>query len=202
MWADSTGNFVPLPTHFADINATLDASCKPTIHWSNLTESDIHYYTIERAIGNDQFQPLDSILPTVNNGGRADYSFSDTATISGFNLYRIKAVENSGNFFYSIVLRINGCGGGRGVTEKPKLSIYPNPAQNGRFVLSSTDLPKGTYLLFLVSGSGVQKRISQFDHDGGALNKLFNLDWVTPGFYTLMLRSDNLLLSQKIVIAN
>jgi hypothetical protein len=202
MWSDSTGNSVILPIHFANINATIDGTCKATIHWSNLTESNILHYTIERSTNNGPFLAIDSVLPVGNTGGRFDYSYNDADSVTGYNLYRIKAVETTGNFFYSMVLRINGCHGGRNAVNQPKLVIYPNPSQNGRFVFSCTDLPNGNYTVILISASGVQKRVSQFEHTGGSLNKMFNLDWVTPGFYTLLLQSENLLLSQKIIITN
>jgi hypothetical protein len=202
MWADSMGTFNPLAIHFANINATMGGTCKATIHWSNLTESDIHYYFIERSVNNAPFQTMDSILPIGNTGGRVDYSYNDNDSVSGYNLYRIKAVENTGNFYYSMVLRINGCLGGRGSIDQPKLVIYPNPSQNGRFVLRSPDLPKGRYDVVLVSTFGQQTSITQIDHHGGALNKLFDLGWVKSGVYTIVVRTADLNLTQKIMITN
>jgi hypothetical protein len=200
MWSDSTVNLVVLPIHFANLHATIDGSCKATIYWSNLTESDISQYNVERSVNNGPFQVIDSVLPLGNTGGRFDYSYSDADSISAHNLYRIKAIETTGNFYYSLVLRINGCRGGRSSVTQPKIMIYPNPSQNGRFVLSATDLPRGKYDVVIVSTSGRQTMITTVDHSGGALNKLFEVSWVTPGMYTIVLRSTELNLTQKIMI--
>jgi hypothetical protein len=204
MWPDTSSGFITLPLHFANIDATIDGSCRATINWSNLTESNINYYQVEKSDSAGTFQPLYNILPTSNNGGRADYSFTDTTVFTGYNLYRIKAVENSSNFFYSMVLRVNGCRGGRSANniDSPRLRIYPNPSQNGRFFLNVNDLPAGRYDIVLVSALGQQRIITELDHNGGTVNKLFNLGWVPAGLYTLVLRSDNIQLIQKIIITD
>jgi hypothetical protein len=202
MWADSVSNSVPLPIHFANLSATIDGNCKATIQWSNLSESNIAQYIIERSIDNGPFLKIDSILPIGNTGGNFNYHYSDPDSILGYNLYRIKALETTGNFYYSMVLRINGCRGGRGVINQPKLVIYPNPSYNGRFVLSASDLPAGKYEVVLISMTGRKIKITSIDHGGGDINKLFDVGWAGPGAYILSLRSSDLNLTQKIIVSN
>ena len=202
MMGDSSTNIVPLPIRFANISAATDETCRVRFNWSNLTESGINYYLIERSINEGPFEPVDSIPPTGNTGGRSDYSYMDTALVHGFNLYRVKAVENTGNNFYSMVMKVNGCTEGLAFVSQPRLVIYPNPSQNGRFALSASNLPKGRYDVVIVASSGRQTRITTIDHTGGTLNKLFEARWVTPGIYTILLRSTELNLIQKIIITN
>ncbi len=200
--SDSTPNFIPLPVHFSEVKADLDANCRATIKWSNLTESDIAYYKVEKSINGGPYFLLDSILPLHNNGGRADYAIADTAAISGFNLYRIKGTEITGNSFYSMVLRVNSCRSGSGGRDTNlRLRVYPNPAGNGRFYLNTEDLPKGNYTVTLTSPTGQQTIVTRVDHDGGPFNKLLNLDWMPPGIYTIQLHSTEITLTQKVFIS-
>jgi len=200
MWADSTGNIVVLPVHFGNVWADMQDGCRPLVRWSNLTESDINYYLIEKAVGNGSFLPMDSVHPTANNGGAAIYAWLDTASISGYNLYRIKAVENSGIFFYSMVLRVNGCRGGRSTIDPTVIRIYPNPSYDGRIVINGENIPKGKVSLTVVSMSGHPCRISEFEHNGGTLNKMLDLHWLPQGIYSLVLQTPDTSVSKKVII--
>ena len=60
-----------------------------------------------------------------------DYQYTDTHLASGGNYYRLRMVDQNGQYSYSPIRVIDGSGSG-GIT------IYPNPVQNGNLYISST----------------------------------------------------------------
>lgn len=186
--ADSSGMPILLPVRFASLRGELRDS-NATIEWSNLTESRIDHYTIERSTDGVNWQPAGTIPPVLNNGGPAYYSFQirqETAML----YYRVRAVETNGQSFYSnlVVLRkpVVTAASGESV---PQLLIYPNPVSTGRFQFRLTHAPAGRYLALLISPDGLrlrQKMIEQF-LDNADLVKEMEGEGLAPGLYQLVL---------------
>jgi hypothetical protein len=194
---DTSGPYIPLPVLFSEISADVDGSCRTTLHWSNLTESDVRNYEVEKSTAGTSFNAIATVFPTGNNGGRADYRITDSGPITGYTLFRVKAIENSGNHLYSRVEAVRACEN----SSISRLVIYPNPIQNGSTMLQVKELPRGIYDITLINSAGLEKKIAELDHKGGTVNKLLNLNSVAPGLYTLIVRSSGLTISTKLIIS-
>ena len=193
---DSTG-FVTLPVRFGNESGRVNADCKVDLTWTNMTEADINHYEIERSDNGTTFNTVVRVNPLSNNGNRADYSYTDPAlNTSGVMNYRIKAIENNGAHFYSKTIRVTACE----PANNSKLKIYPNPANGGRFYLLVEKLPRGKYDVLMMNALGQMRPVTTLDHTGGTINKLFDLTWLTPGTYSLVLYSPDTILSEKVII--
>ena len=192
----------PLPVRFANVKGHIDAANKITISWSNLTESDILQYVIERSVDGISFHSIGTVLPAINNGSRADYSFFDVQTDKR-NYYRIKAVENNRRFFYSTVISLTAADHNSNPGDNnPSLSIYPNPVSDGTFTFRLTNAEKGNYSYSLYNPSGRQLFYKLILHNGGDIIRQVNLTGLASGVYQLVMRSENKKYSQKIVYVN
>lgn len=192
----------PLPVKFANVKGSIDATNKITISWSNLTEFDILRYVIERSVDGISFYSIGTVLPAINNGSRADYSFFDVQ-VDKKNYYRIKAVENNIRFFYSTVLSLTAADHNSNPGDNnPSLSIYPNPVSEGTFTFRLTNAEKGNYSYSLYNSSGRQLFYKLILHYGGDIIRQVNLTGLQSGIYQLVLRSETKKYSIKIVNVN
>jgi hypothetical protein len=192
----------PLLVKFANVKGSIDAAKNVTISWSNLTESDISQYVIERSVDGISFQSIGSVLPAINNGSRADYSFFDVQ-VDKRNYYRIKAVENNRRFFYSTIISLTAADNNSNIDDNnSSLSVYPNPVSDGTFTFRLTNAEKGHYSYSLYNPSGRQLFYKLILHYEGDIIRQVNLTGLASGVYQLILRSENKKYSQKIIFTN
>lgn len=194
---DSSALLVILPVEFANERAVTDNNCHIKLSWSNLTETDINYYEVDRSVNGNPFAPAGYIFSYLNNGSAANYNFTDSAkSIQGAIIYRIKAVEMSNNFFYSTMLRVKTCD----QISKSTFTVFPNPALNGKFNFQITNLSRGRYQVSVVNAVGEKLVTKEIIHNGGLLTDFIELPYSPGGMYSLIIRSEDILLSKKIII--
>ncbi len=183
-----------LPVKFGHVKAYQQGN-GITIDWSNLTETDLVNYTIERSANGQVFTPLGTVNPIRNNGSRADYSYFDATPAAGINFYRIQSLETDGRKLLSTVVRVNT------KTGQATLTIYPNPVTDNRVSIQATGLPKGQYTLNIINAAG-QLEISQsFVHTGGAITEVLELPASTrAGMYSLQLAGAEIKLTKNFFI--
>jgi hypothetical protein len=140
----------PPPSSFKLVSFTgTSASHHVSLYWSVQFDQSIFFYSVEHntdtvsshfaSIGGDAAQKLDS----------ANYTFTDTATRSGVNYYRLRIVDSVGNTTFSGTFAID-LGNIPGT-----ISLYPNPAIGRIFVtVPATWLPS-RFLLADASGQVV-----------------------------------------------
>ncbi len=189
---DSATTIVILPVNFANVKGEIDPSNKATISWSNLTESDILQYDVERSIDGTTFHSIGMIVPTGNNGGRADYKFISVQP-DFRNYYRVKAIETSGGILYSSIIYLTK-------TTKPQLfTVNPNPVTNGQFTFRLTNAEQGRYVFSMINSQGQQIKQQLITHSSGDINRQVDITGLPPGVYQLVLWSATERFSQKII---
>ncbi|MEI7735725.1 MAG: hypothetical protein WCI49_09665, partial [Ferruginibacter sp.] len=108
-----------LPVNLTAFNAQKNGN-SGLLQWQTATEINAAYYNVERSYDGINF----TAISKVNAKGQASnsYTFNDAAGLSSTNTYyRLKIVDNNGNFKYSSVVRLAN---GQGI----KVSVFPNPA--------------------------------------------------------------------------
>lgn len=189
-----------LPVRFDNVNASVVNTRQIKIAWSNMTESDINYYEIERSADGNSFQTIGLVFPRFNDGRRADYEFFDNTVSAGNSyLYRIKALEISGSYLYSSVLRVNI---NIANTLSSPLLTYPNPVSNHQLTLQLNNAAKGHYTITLVNAAGQSIVLKEMQHTGGSITQVVNLPHSLTGMYYLIVQSSTEIFSKKIFIKN
>lgn len=197
---DTGSIIVTLPVRFADVEGKLEANANARISWSNLTESDIDHYEIQSSVDNGSFQTIGTVLPSLNNSGRADYHFTSLQT-SITSLYRIKAVEVSGQIFYSTVILLKKADSNiNGSPDEPVLFIYPNPVRDAQFVFRLSNAVTGRYISSIITPEGKQIKHKMISHTGGDMIRSIDVTGLLPGVYHFVLVSFNNRYSQTIII--
>ncbi|MCX6316892.1 MAG: T9SS type A sorting domain-containing protein [Bacteroidetes bacterium] len=184
-----------LPVRFAHIKATLQGGIVK-VDWSNLTETNVKNYTVERSADGIHFSSLQLIPAAGNTNSRVDYTATDGAPFNGVNYYRIRATEQNGSFFFSTIVRVQTN------QEHTDLLLYPNPAVSGGLVsLQSGNLPKGSYQLLLVNAAGQVVQRQTINHSGGAVTQTLPLPVsVKSGYYTVQVVSETMKWVQPLMI--
>ena len=137
----------PLAVKLTNFNA-VPKGTDVYIAWSNLTESGIKDYTVERSVNGTDFIQLITIKPTGNQGNEARYSAVDASPVKGINFYRIRVVEISGRTIFSNVLKLNTS------NLAPGLLVYPNPVKANEGLVQLSNIPAGQYRVQVRSFDG------------------------------------------------
>ncbi len=187
-----------LPVRFDNVKAVVDQRGIIKISWSNLTESNINYYEIEKSLDGRSFHTAGLVFPLLNNGGRADYVFPDNNLLPGEKLfYRIKAIETSGHSLFSQVLSVSFTN-----SKTPYLKVYPNPVINHQLNFQLINIPAGQYSIVLINSLGQEDLKKEIQLNGGSIVQSINLFNLSPGYYYLIVRSTDKIFSEKIIIRN
>lgn len=196
---DSINIGEPLPVKFAGVKGEISNDDIATISWSNLTETDIASYLVERSLDGTNFNAIGTVIPTKNDGGATDYTFQ-TLQPESKAFYRIKAVESNGTSFYSsiIVLRQRE-GPSIPEVEISSLTVFPNPVTSNEFTFQLSNAEKGRYISSVVNAEGKQLRQKLIEHAGGNLIRQVDLSGLPAGIYQLVIRGERRKYSQKIL---
>jgi Secretion system C-terminal sorting domain len=183
-----------LPVKFGPIKALKDpAGVK--IKWTNYTETNILYYTVERSADARTFTAIGSVNSALNNGNAADYSSIDPIPFNGNNYYRIAAVETNGNIIYSMIVRIN--------LDKstPGILVFPNPVQGAHVYLQLTDMPKGVYDIKILNINSQLISKMSLSHDGGSSGITLSVPpSLKPGLYFIQLYNKEVQLQSRLIM--
>lgn len=187
--SDSSGGGVVLPVRFAFVQGELRDS-NAVIEWSNLTETDIAAYTVERSANGSEWQVAGTVIPIKNDGNLADYRFQ-TVQSAYQSYYRIQAIELSGDRFYSSILLLRKPPAAPGApAATPVLSVYPNPVTGPEISFRLSNAPKGRYISSIISPGGQRLKMKMTEHDGmGDLVRQVDVNGLLPGVYRLVLHS-------------
>ena len=120
-----------LPVTLLNFTANKQANEEVWIQWKTTGEQNLNRYETERSYDGNSFEKTGTVQAR-NTAGTQEYRFIDNnAWAQEVRYYRLKSVDNDGNYKYSTIIRL--------VNEHRKsIQLYPNPA--GKIVtISVTD---------------------------------------------------------------
>ena len=165
------------------------------IEWSNLTESGVLNYHIERSANGSGFSDITVQTALKNDGSRADYVVMDASPLPGVNFYRIRSVEANGKILYSNIVKVN-----RNASNMD-IVIYPNPVKGGQLSLQLPALSKAVYNLCITNLQGQQVYTRLLNLSGGVTTEVIQLpSSLAPGVYNLQVLGDGVRLAKSFVV--
>jgi hypothetical protein len=93
------------------------------LKWSTATETNNHYFSIERSIDGINWQLVTEVDGAGNSSSIKKYSYIDVVQYDDISYYRLKQTDFDGGFKYSAIIGIEKC-----AVDITELAIYPNPA--------------------------------------------------------------------------
>jgi hypothetical protein len=91
--------------------------------WSFMNELNIKDYVVEWGQDSSKLKVVNTTVPAGNDAGIHNYSFTHKTAPLGYNYYRLKVSDGSGNTVYSAIQKVF-------VGDATTVIIYPNPFGN------------------------------------------------------------------------
>lgn len=95
------------------------------LEWETASERNNDYFVIERSIDGIHFISVGTVQAVGNSTTPQNYQFEDFQVNSGKVYYRLKQIDDDGQYSYSSVV-LTDCKSSS--LSNPLISIYPNPA--------------------------------------------------------------------------
>jgi unsaturated rhamnogalacturonyl hydrolase len=133
---------VTLPVKFTDVTATLQAS-DVLLRWQNTDYNEVEKYIVERSENGIDFSPITQFKSqSINN------QWIDVAPAGITLYYRVKSLSFDNTVVYSKIVSITKA------TSNARLSISPNPVNNGIVKVDLQGLKEGKYRLTVFNSTG------------------------------------------------
>lgn len=183
-----------LPLKLDQFNATL-ASSKTVLNWVSSMEDKLSHYVVERSKDGKEFDDVTMIFANGSMTTSASYSYSDNigSNASGLLYYRLKMVDENGEYRYSAVRIIKLNNRNQGVA----ISTYPNPVANELRITipASWQNKQVAYQMYDLRGQMVKHFVSE---NQGQTQSVQMHD-VAAGVYTIRLSAGDEMAVQRIV---
>lgn len=95
----------PLPISLLHFDAEWMGSAV-AVSWSTASEINSAYFEVERSTDGVQYDPIGRLNAAGNSTALRQYSLLDDQPLGGYSYYRLKQVDNNGDFSYSAVRTI------------------------------------------------------------------------------------------------
>jgi hypothetical protein len=188
----------PLPVELSSFSAvTIGSTVK--LSWKTATEINNYGFEVERCALSAERQAWEKI-GFVNGNGNSnspkDYSFVDDNVTAGKYSYRLKQIDNDGQFEYSKAIEVDF-----GAPKKFELSQnYPNPfnpTTTIRFNLSEAGNVKLT--LFNILGQEIRTLVNEFK-EAGTHTINFNASDLNSGMYIYKIEAGSFVQTRKMTL--
>jgi len=166
------------------------------LQWTTSGETNSHHFDVEYSTDGINYTSIGTVQAQGTANGPKDYNYLHQQVQGKTGYYRLKIVDNSGNFKYSGITLIR-----RDKTQYTVNPVYPNPFDNKMTV--SIESPYATVVdLSLSDITGKIVKSSSYNLKAGN-NKidLTELDNLAPGLYVLRVRIDYLSTSLRLILA-
>ena len=192
------GDPTPLPVELTSFSATTIGSTVK-LSWRTETEINNYGFEVERYALSAERQAWEKI-GFVNGNGNSNspksYSFTDNGVLSGKYNYRLKQIDNDGQFEYSKTIEVDF-----GSPKKFELSQnYPNPfnpVTTIRFNLPEAGNVKLT--LFNILGQEIKTLVNEFKESGvHTIN--FDATELNSGMYIYKIEAGNFVQTRKMTL--
>lgn len=117
---------ITLPVNITHFTASRNAQ-SVSVQWKSGSEKNLSHYEIERSSNGIDFTAVGSIAAQQKTIETA-YLFTDNQPLNSNAYYRLKAVDEDGQFIYSTIVVV-------AFKQSGKMQVYPNPLPKGQSLL-------------------------------------------------------------------
>jgi len=186
-----------LPVEISTFTAMFNTKDKVDLFWKTETEINNFGFYVERRVNYTNWESLSFIEGHGNSNSPKQYNYFDKDLFAGGSKfqYRLKQVDNDGNYIYSDVVEIEI------VPDEYELSQnYPNPFNPGTSIRFS--LPKETQLkinLYNMLGEFVET-IADGIYEAGNYKVNFNAFNLPSDMYIYRIESNDFVQTKKMIL--
>jgi hypothetical protein len=191
-WVDA-----PMPVELTTFSATTIGK-DVKLSWNTSTEVNNYGFEIERASSSPT--PIWNTIGFVNGNGNSnspkDYSFVDDKVNAGKYSYRLKQIDNDGQFEYSKTIQVDM----NGVKKFELTQNYPNPfnpTTTISYILPQAGLVKLT--LYNILGQELRSLVNEVK-EAGTHSINFNASDLNSGVYVYKIESGSFTQTKKMTL--
>lgn len=163
--------------------------------WEVTNQINLRSYVVEHSKDGRIFSPLADIQAVNNTSNYAAYTWTHLSVIPGNHFYRIKCIDNSGEFKYTRTVKVVV---GR---SESNVTVSPNPISGTTMNLQFGNMERGIYTMRLINAGGQTCWNKSLSHPGGSSNLPVNLPAsIAKGIYQLVLTNGKENITQRVVI--
>ncbi len=181
-----------LPLTWLNVYADKQINGSVSLSWLVASLVNTNSFQIERLVGND-FVAIGT-KASIDGAGKQLYSFIDNKASNGTNYYRIKQIDNNGDFTYSKIVSVSL------LTEKD-WEVYPNPAteESPLFrLIVKEDVSSLSFKLYNSSGNTIVEKTSETVKKGSEI--VINNEVLASGFYILEVNQNGIRRAKKLIV--
>jgi hypothetical protein len=186
----------PLPVELSSFAAKMHNEDQVKLNWTTQTEVNNYGFDVERQTKNGRWEKVGFVNGNGNSNSPKEYSYIDKSLIGGSKfLYRLKQVDNDGQFEYSDVVEVEL------VPNEYSLSQnYPNPFNPStkiRYQLPNES--KVVIKVFNILGSEVMELLNE-QKQAGIYEAEFNASSLASGTYFYKISAGNFVQTKKMIL--
>jgi len=189
-----------LPVELTSFSATTIGSLIK-LSWSTSTEVNNYGFEIERKVGSPQsaiynYEKIGFLNGNGNSNSPKSYSYQDNSISAGKYSYRLKQIDNDGQFEYSEVIEID-----LGLpTEYELTQNYPNPFNpSTKISWQSPVSSHQTLKVYDVLGNEVATLVNEYK-PAGSYEVTFDASSLSSGIYLYKIQSGNFIQTKKMIL--
>lgn len=129
----SCSGTVVLPVELIHFSAEEETG-RVHLNWATASELNNDYFTVERSLDGQQWEPIMMIPGAGNSSQVIHYTGVDEFPLDGWSYYRLKQTDFDGTFAYSQVVAVE-----LGNVGGSEVNVYPNPT-TGQLTLSGAEV--------------------------------------------------------------
>ncbi len=198
-YIDINGTSV-LPVELSSFSAsTIGSTVK--LSWNTATETNNYGFEIGRRVGSPHstvgnYEKIGFVNGNGNSNSPKDYSFVDTKVSTGNYLYRLKQIDNNGQFEYSKTIEVDF----NSLNNFELSQNYPNPFNPSttiRFNLPEASMVKLT--IFNIIGQEIRTLVNEFKESGVNIIN-FDASSLNSGIYIYKIEAGNFVQTRKMTL--
>jgi|WetSurMetagenome_2_1015567.scaffolds.fasta_scaffold111421_1 hypothetical protein len=170
------------------------------LRWATVTEVNNFGFEIERASALtsliQDWEKVGFVQGNGNSNSPKEYSFTDIPNGGTKFIYRLKQIDNDGNYKYSSVVSIEI----KVLNEYTLNQNYPNPFNPSTVITYSIPISsKVTLTVYDVLGKLITTLVNE-KQESGSYSVNFNASGLSNGMYFYKMQSDNFVKTNKMLL--
>lgn len=178
----------PLPVKFSSFEAK-SINQVTLINWTTSAEINNNYFAIERSADGNVWNEIGTVKAGNNHSSVQSYSFTDAQPLSGTSYYRIRQVDNNGEFTFSETISSSA-------SFTDNLKVFPNPAGT-YFRIESENIDDVT-----ISVMNAQGQTFELSSETAGNIRTFSTEGLQNGVYFINANINGQSVSKRITVLN
>lgn len=194
-------NTLPLPVELNSFNASVKKNTVELIWTTNFEQNNSGFEIERKDAANNLWIKTGYVKGSGNSFNLVSYKFSEKIEGKGKFNYRLKQIDNNGNYKYYELLSLVE------IEEPEKFNLsqnYPNPFNPNTKI--DFDLPEDsrvTLVIFDMTGKEIVRHLNNEFKSSGFHSAVFYADFLSSGVYFYMLKAEsnskNYLITKKMI---